>query len=81
MTAARCDFTDLPPDQCAHCKGHAEPRPALAAERTSPWIEARYRGRCAGCGEPYTVGALIEYDPQTGGWVAKCCAMNGEVDW
>lgn len=42
-------------------------------------IEARYRGQCAECGEPYAVGALIEYDPDTGWWVAECCALNGSV--
>lgn len=79
--SARCDFSDLPTDQCAHCQGHATPRRDAAAEHRSPRIEARYRGQCAGCGEPYTVGAPIEYDPQTGGWVAECCALNSEVGW
>jgi hypothetical protein len=79
--AARCDFSDLPTDQCAHCKGHVEPRRAAASERP-PWlIEARYRGQCAGCGEPFAVGALIEYDPETTGWLAECCAFDRGVDW
>lgn len=80
MTAL-CDFSDLPPDQCAHCKGHVSPRRPAASERPASLIEARYPGQCAGCGEPFTVGALIGYDPQSGRWVAECCATNGEVDW
>lgn len=76
---ARCDFSDLPQDQCAHCLGHAEPQ--TAAEQPARWIEARYRGRCSECEEPYTPGALILYDPRNGGWLAECCAMNTEADW
>lgn len=76
----RCDFSDLPTDQCAHCKGI--PTPRTTTRELPSWLrEARFRGQCAGCGEPYTVGALIEFDPQTGGWLAECCAMDGSVDW
>jgi hypothetical protein len=77
---ARCDYSDLPTGQCAHCRGHVTTR-TRAAESPSRQIEARYRGQCASCGEPYTVGALIEHDPTTGGWLAECCATDGEVDW
>lgn len=72
---------ELPVDQCAHCRGHVEPRSGAARELPPGVREARYPGQCSGCGEPYTVGALIEYDPLYGRWVAECCATNGEVDW
>jgi hypothetical protein len=78
---ARCEFSDLPPEQCAHCQGHVEPRPDAVRELPRGVVEARYRGSCAGCGEPYAVGALIEYDPSYGRWVAECCALDPEVDW
>jgi hypothetical protein len=70
----RCEKFELPVDQCAHC--HAERRPA-PRELPKGVIEARYRGQCAECGEPYAVGALIEFDPDTGRWVAECCALKG----
>lgn len=76
----RCDLTDLAVDQCA-CRLHSpSPAPTVGVVREllrPDWFEARYRGQCSGCGEPYAVGALIEYDPTTGGWVAECC---GEVE-
>lgn len=74
----RCDYSDLPPSMCSHCRGQVTTR---TAELPSYLREARYRGQCAGCGELYMVGALIEFDPQTGGWLAECCAFDPEVDW
>ena len=45
---ARCDFTDLLVDSCAHCLGHRlgdEPgSPEITVERT---FAAQYDGRCA----------------------------------
>lgn len=78
---ARCEMFDLPVDQCAQCRGHAEPRPSATRELPTGMREARYPGQCGGCGEPYTVGALIEFDPDYGRWVAECCAFDPEVDW
>jgi len=75
---ARCDLTDLPESQCA-CRIHGKPEDQATAgvvrELPRPgWLEARYRGQCAGCGEPFAVGALITRDEGTGGWAAECCA-------
>lgn len=81
MSTDRCDYSDLPKTSCDHCRhGSIPPRSAVATALPGH-ITARYRGQCAGCGEPYAVGALIEYDPVTGGWLAECCATDGEVDW
>jgi len=77
---ARCDLTDLPAEQCA-CRIHSPgPQPTTGVVRELPrpgWLEARYRGQCAGCGEPFAPGALITRDEGTGGWIAECC---GEVE-
>jgi hypothetical protein len=45
VSAARCDFSDLPTDQCGHCQGTDKPQ-RLKAERT---ITARYAGACPEC--------------------------------
>lgn len=51
--------------------------PARPTEpRRHGWFEARYRGVCRGCGEPFTAGSLIT-PSDTDGWIAECCA---EVD-
>ncbi len=73
---ARCDLTDLPADMCA-CRVHSpatQPTVGVVRELLRPgWFEARYRGQCAGCGEPFAVGAPITRDDETGGWLAECC--------
>lgn len=80
MSAERCEFTDLLKAECAHCKGVPPPKPPARPSRPA-WAEARFRGRCAACGEPYGVGERIEYNPLSGGWVAPCCALDGAVYW
>lgn len=75
---ARCDLTDLPVDMCAHCLGHKGPEQPTGTDRAAilnggRWIEARYRGRCAGCGETYDAGAAIRR-AEPDGWIAECCA-------
>lgn len=77
----RCELTDLPADQCA-CRVHGKPehQATVGVVRELPrpgWTEARYRGQCAGCGEPFTAGAQITHDDDTGGWLAECCADDG----
>lgn len=85
----RCDFTDLEPGMCAHCRPTPAPHQvhrrlfltgagapagkAAAAER--PWFTALYDGRCAACGDPYPAGAQIRLE-MPAGWRADCC-RNG----
>ncbi|MCX5239769.1 hypothetical protein OG824_31670 [Streptomyces prunicolor] len=82
----RCDFTDLEPGMCAHCRpalsaplgAGAPSQRALAppdaktegAER--PWFTALYEGLCAACGKPFTAGRQIRLETPAG-WRADCC--------
>lgn len=69
MTDERCERTELLVDQCAHCRGHADPAAeALAAERLDRHAEdpedairipARFAGRCPSCGEHIHPGDTI----------------------
>ena len=43
---SRCDFSDLPTDQCGHCLGTDKPPPKLKAEAVTT---ARYEGACPEC--------------------------------
>jgi hypothetical protein len=68
---------------CSHCLGHVEPRGGVTRDAPpSGWREARYPGQCAICGEPYTTGTHIAYDPTSGRWIAECCALEDDGgDW
>lgn len=76
-----CDFSDLPRDQCGHCKRGGRPLPpdtmfqANPAE-FGPWFEAQYPGRCAADRrhgiEP---GDQIRADGQ-GGYVCRTCGQE-----
>jgi len=56
----RCDFSDLPVDQCAHCTGAPE---IEAAPKPIRWegsqTEARFPGNCGHCGQRFAEGAEI----------------------
>lgn len=78
-SADRCEMFELPVDQCAHCRGHVEPRAGVAgAAVPSGWREAKYPGRCVICDEPYTTRTHITYDPVSGKWIAECCAFEDD---
>lgn len=82
----RCDFTDLQPGMCAHCRptpaetGHAgvpsRRASASPAARPTPverpWFTAVREGRCAACGEPFAPGVQIRLETPAG-WRADCC--------
>lgn len=73
---ARCEMTELPVDMCAHCLGHDDrdtPHPTDLTVTGLP-LEARYPGRCAGCGRPYPSGTEIRRIPD--GWFADCCTQE-----
>lgn len=56
----RCDYSDLLPDECAHCTGANDLDDLLVAVNAVPdrrpirwegtWAEAEFAGRC-GCGD------------------------------
>ena len=69
----RCSITDLPEDQCAHCRKLPDPG-AESSQHLGPWFEARYSGRCAECGERYHEGDEIRADGHGhGGYLCEPC--------
>lgn len=76
-TVSRCPQSDLPVAFCAHCRPRSKPRPRLFAITSPRWVEARYPGQRAGCGEPYASSSLIQKDAETGGWRPECCPEDG----
>lgn len=74
---ATCDFSGVDEAFCDHCKPTVRPRPrtlpSLPSLTRPGWYTARHRGACSGCGEPYTAGTQIFYQPETDTWIAECC--------
>jgi hypothetical protein len=63
----RCETTDLPADQCAHCR-QPPPEPP---RRLGPWFLARYDGTCSeGC--LIVASDRIRSDGE-GGWLCEDC--------
>jgi hypothetical protein len=71
--ADRCEITELPVDQCAHCKTKGDPRTTRPALRRG-WFEARYPGQCRSCGDWFAAGTHITGTDGSDGWTAECCA-------
>lgn len=79
----RCDLTDLLTDQCAHCKNLLDPveeerkqrRGLLAA---GIWRASDYPGKCAECGDWFSVGAAIRRSSDNSGWMGECCADSSD---
>lgn len=73
-----CPITELPPDQCAHCRGLKSPEEQAAVERgrllRRGWKLAEFAGGCANCGDRFDVGQAIAWSGSRWGWVAECCA-------
>lgn len=74
----RCEKSELPVDQCAHCLGHTDPERDAARQREQlleqpGWFPARFPGMCEHCGEPFTAGTPIRMFLDRG-WRAECCA-------
>lgn len=72
-----CEFSGLSVSSCDHCRNAGKPRRPVATARITGQIEARYRGFCRGCGEPFTPGTLLT-PSDTDGWIAECCADEWE---
>lgn len=83
---ARCELTELPPEQCA-CKQHCNlPDPLAVAKPAGrsgdgtpgPWFGALYDGRCSGCGTPIVGGSgqQIRADGDGGYQAANCCGED-----
>lgn len=67
----RCRLTELPKDQCSHCRPGGNRRPATIDGRSTIFT-ASYPGNCATCGEKYHPGDTVERvgDKQYAG---PCC--------
>lgn len=75
MADARCDITDLLATDCAHCRKLPDPGTERDdIELVGPWFEARYDGRCLGCGDEITgeSGQMIRAVAD-GGYIGECC--------
>lgn len=76
--AGRCDFSDLPVDQCGHCRAGTKTMPEeVQSSRDQfalgPWITAQYPGRCSeNARHPVRPGDQIRSDGQ-GGWLCADC--------
>jgi hypothetical protein len=74
---ARCTLTDLPADQCAHCR-----KVDLVPDRNDgslgPWFACQRPGSCSACGVRFAEFDFIRADGE-GGWLATCCSpMNAD---
>lgn len=78
MREKRCELSDLPESQCAHCRAGTRtlpeevkaPRDPLAA---GPWITAQYPGRCSeNARHSIRPGDQICADGE-GGWLCADC--------
>lgn len=69
----RCDFSDLPASQCAHCTGRTGAPEFTPEDRASwgPWFEARHPGRCSACDGRIEPGDRIRADGE-GGYLCGC---------
>ncbi|MEU4172134.1 hypothetical protein AB0F46_35285 [Streptomyces sp. NPDC026665] len=72
MTITRCEFTELPVDGCAHCRGHTTNPAPDVPPAARPWFQAIYPGTCAVCGSPFNSGTAIRLETPRG-WRATCC--------
>lgn len=77
MTAVieRCEFTELPVDQCAHCRPPAPPPPRDTA-LFGPWFEAGHDSDCDGtCDGEIQAGDMIRADGE-GGYLCRSCGAD-----
>ncbi|NUS59163.1 MAG: hypothetical protein HOV66_30545 [Streptomycetaceae bacterium] len=71
----RCERSDLPTSMCAHCRGHEERGTELTAADVvvSAAFEARFPGRCEGCGNAIREGDAIAPLRDSSGYVCPEC--------
>ena len=66
----RCEFSDLPADQCQHCKTGIERTPdPHDVETVGQPITARFPGVCVGCGGTIEEGQRISRSAEGFGYV------------
>lgn len=68
-----CEVSDLPPAQCAHCKGvKPEPKKSLQDAPIGLVVQAKYEGFCFECRSTIDIGENI-VKSEDGGWVHTGC--------
>lgn len=79
MAVERCELSELPKDQCAHCKAGTRVLPDEIQvpgdhrPTAGPWITAQLHGRCAGNRRHQVQpGDQIRSDG-AGGWLCADC--------
>lgn len=74
----RCEKTDLYVSQCAHCRGHDNPKPAYRPQhvKLGGWKVAEEPGECCRCGKPFRVRHTVRWDFDDGGWIAHNCCRH-----
>jgi hypothetical protein len=73
---ARCDLTDLPVTDCAHCRKLPDPLAEPEQFELGPWFAARYGGTCSGCAETFDAGDQVRADGTGHGYLAACCGTT-----
>jgi hypothetical protein len=75
VTEERCGLTELPVDQCAHCRP-AAPEPPRDPASFGPWFEARFESDCDGdCGGVIEEGDSCRADGE-GGYLCQVCGAD-----
>lgn len=69
----RCDLTELPVTDCAHCRDHTEETKDRASVTVGQPFTANHPGRCGGCDEPIHVGDEIARAAESSGYLCKEC--------
>jgi len=77
----RCEWSDLPVDQCGHCTGAPEisegPKPT---RQEGSQTEARFPGSCGHCDERFQVGAeIVMADVDGNGASDEWCLLDHTV--
>ena len=75
VTEERCEHSDLPVSQCAHCRPPA-PEPPRDTAAFGPWFEAQFGSDCDGtCGGEIEAGDTIRADGE-GGYLCQSCGAD-----
>jgi len=83
MTADYCEMSDLPRDQCGHCRtgsrtlADAESDTMFQANTAQfgPWIEAAWPGRCA-ADRRHLIEPGDQIRPGDRGWLCADCGQE-----
>lgn len=76
VPVVRCELTELPVDQCAHCRPPETEAPRNPFAVLGPWFEAGHDSDCDGtCGGEIKAGDMIRADGE-GGYLCQGCGAD-----